>query len=143
MTLRLATPKPVAMTWLRLGASMGVRVRGQARFFCLSTRPPVETRVIWAVQRFVRARKEELLVPNGSVQGSPMNEHQRLVEQLGSEVTSATTWNDLGLDELDRIEVLLEVEEEFGHTIPDNVADDIQSVSQTVQYLQGEVDTHI
>mmetsp|Transcript_48012 Transcript_48012/g.89899 ORF Transcript_48012/g.89899 Transcript_48012/m.89899 type:complete len:143 (-) Transcript_48012:77-505(-) len=112
-----------------------------SRHFCLSTRAPIETRVIWAVQRFAKFRKEELL--NERSVASKDSEPQHQLEKLSSEVTSATTWDSLGLDNVDRIEVLLEVEEEFGHTIPDEMADSIHSVSDAIQYLQDNVSTHI
>lgn len=45
----------------------------------------------------------------------------------------ASTWDDFGLDPLDRVEVLLAVEEEFGVIIPDDTSNAIENITQTVE----------
>merc|ERR1712150_216098 len=91
----------------------------------------MEARVIEAVNRYAAMRKNEL----SSETDGDAAEREKLIAALEKEVTGATKWDDLGFDDLDKVEVLLEVEEEFNHVIPDDEADRIQSVDETVQYL--------
>ena len=66
-----------------------------------------------------------------------------IVEKLGvdeSEVTpEASFTNDLGADSLDTVELIMEFEKEFDISIPDEQAENIQTVGQTVSYLEGQV----
>jgi acyl carrier protein len=60
-------------------------------------------------------------------------------EQLGVErekVTPDTSFvNDLGADSLDTVELVMELEEEFEITIPDEEAEKIQTVGQAIEYI--------
>jgi acyl carrier protein len=62
-------------------------------------------------------------------------------EQLGvdkEKVTPETSFvNDLGADSLDTVELVMELEEEFDITIPDDAAEKIQTVGQAVQYIEN------
>jgi acyl carrier protein len=52
-------------------------------------------------------------------------------------VTPETSFvNDLGADSLDTVELVMELEEEFDITIPDDAAEKIQTVGQAVQYIE-------
>lgn len=44
--------------------------------------------------------------------------------------------NDLGADSLDTVELVMEFEEEFDITIPDEEAEKIQTVGQAVKYIE-------
>ena len=61
-------------------------------------------------------------------------------EQMGvakDQVTSETSFvNDLGADSLDTVELVMEFEEEFDITIPDEEAEKIQTVGQAIQYIE-------
>jgi len=63
-----------------------------------------------------------------------------IVEKLGvqeSEVTpEAQFTTDLGADSLDIVELIMDIEKEFDVSIPDEKADDIKTVGQTIEYLQ-------
>jgi acyl carrier protein len=63
-----------------------------------------------------------------------------IVEQLGvdeEEVTpDASFVDDLGADSLDTVELVMEFEEEFDITIPDEEAEKIQTVGQAIQYIE-------
>ena len=51
-------------------------------------------------------------------------------------VTMETSFvNDLGADSLDTVELVMELEEEFGLTIPDEDAANIQTVGDAVTYV--------
>lgn len=47
---------------------------------------------------------------------------------------------DLGLDSLDVVEVIMEVEHEFNIQIPDQEADSLKTVGQTVDYILSQSD---
>lgn len=64
-----------------------------------------------------------------------------VVDKLGvdeSEVTpEASFTNDLGADSLDTVELIMEFEKEFNISIPDDQAENIQTVGQAVSYLEA------
>ncbi len=66
-----------------------------------------------------------------------------VAEQLGvdrDKVTSDTSFvNDLGADSLDTVELVMELEEEFDITIPDEAAEKIQTVGQAVEHIESHV----
>lgn len=47
---------------------------------------------------------------------------------------------DLGLDSLDVVEVVMEVEHEFNIQIPDHEADTLKTVGQTIDYIVSQPD---
>lgn len=67
-----------------------------------------------------------------------------IVDKLGvdeSEVTpEASFTNDLGADSLDTVELIMEFEKEFDISIPDEEAENIQTVGQAVSYVENEVE---
>lgn len=66
-----------------------------------------------------------------------------IVDKLGveaSEVTQEASFtNDLGADSLDTVELIMEFEKEFNVSIPDDQAENIQTVGQAIQYLEEHV----
>ena len=44
--------------------------------------------------------------------------------------------NDLGADSLDIVELIMELEEEFDITIPDDAAEKFQTVGQAIAYIE-------
>ncbi len=66
-----------------------------------------------------------------------------IVDKLGvdeSEVThEASFTNDLGADSLDTVELIMEFEKEFDISIPDEQAENIQTVGQAIEYLESQV----
>ena len=63
-----------------------------------------------------------------------------VAEQLGvneSEVKNESSFvNDLGADSLDTVELIMEFEKEFNCAIPDEDAENIQTVGQAIAYLE-------
>ena len=61
-------------------------------------------------------------------------------EQMGvskDQVARGTSFvNDLGADSLDTVELVMEFEEEFDITIPDEEAEKIQTVGQAIDYIE-------
>lgn len=66
-----------------------------------------------------------------------------IVERLGvdeSQVTlEASFTNDLGADSLDTVELIMEFEKEFDLSIPDEEAENIQTVGQAITYLENNL----
>ena len=73
-----------------------------------------------------------------------MSVHDRGIEivseQMGvakDQVSSETSFvNDLGADSLDTVELVMDFEEDFDITIPDEEAEKIQTVGQAIQYIE-------
>ena len=67
---------------------------------------------------------------------------QIIVDKLGvdeSEVTNEASFtNDLGADSLDTVELIMEFEKEFDVTIPDEQAENIQTVGDAIDYLASQ-----
>ena len=47
--------------------------------------------------------------------------------------------NDLGADSLDQVELVMELEEEFDISIPDDVAEKIQTVGQAIEHIEQAI----
>jgi len=53
------------------------------------------------------------------------------------EITEESTFvDDLGADSLDRVELIMEFEEEFGIEIPDEDAEKITTVGEAIAYIE-------
>ena len=66
-----------------------------------------------------------------------------IIEKFGvseSEVTSdANFTNDLSADSLDRVELIMEIEDEFGISISEDQAEKIATVGDAVKYVEEKV----
>ncbi|MFG0330884.1 MAG: acyl carrier protein [Phycisphaerales bacterium] len=62
-----------------------------------------------------------------------------VAEQMGvdkSQITRETSFvNDLNADSLDTVELVMELEDEFETSIPDEDAEKIQTVGQAIDYI--------
>ena len=65
---------------------------------------------------------------------------QIIVDQLGvdagDETAASSFVDDLGADSLDRVELIMALEETFGIEIPDEDAEKIVTVQNAVDYIQ-------
>ncbi len=63
-------------------------------------------------------------------------------DQMGAtpdKVTKETSFiNDLGADSLDTVELVMEFEDEFEISIPDEDAEKIQSVGNAIEYISSK-----
>ncbi len=63
-----------------------------------------------------------------------------IINELGVDAEKVTPEasfvEDLGADSLDTVELVMEFEEEFDITIPDEEAEKIQTVGQAIQYIE-------
>lgn len=68
---------------------------------------------------------------------------QIIVDKLGvdeSEVTpEASFTNDLGADSLDTVELIMEFENEFNLSIPDDQAEKILTVGEAIKYIEDNL----
>ena len=66
-----------------------------------------------------------------------------IVDKLGVDesevIESASFTNDLGADSLDTVELIMEFENTYGITIPDDVAEKISTVKDAVEYISQNV----
>ena len=64
-----------------------------------------------------------------------------VAEQLGADkekITVETHFvNDLGADSLDTVELVMELEEEFDISIPDDAAEKIQTIGEAVKLIEA------
>ncbi|MDG2469806.1 MAG: acyl carrier protein [Pirellulaceae bacterium] len=64
-----------------------------------------------------------------------------VAEQLGADkekISLKTSFvNDLGADSLDQVELVMELEEEFDITIPDDAAEKIQTVGEAIAHIES------
>jgi acyl carrier protein len=64
-----------------------------------------------------------------------------VAEQMGvdkSEITRETSFvNDLNADSLDTVELVMEFEDQFELSIPDEEAEKIQTVGQAIDYIKA------
>lgn len=67
-----------------------------------------------------------------------------VVEHLGVEenkvAPEASFIDDLGADSLDTVELVMAFEEEFGVEIPDDAAENIQTVGDAIKFIEENAD---
>ena len=66
-----------------------------------------------------------------------------IAEQLDvdiEKVVTAATFEDLGADSLDIVELVMALEEEFDQEIPDEDAEKIRTVGDAVKYIQDKIE---
>ena len=66
-----------------------------------------------------------------------------VAEQMGvdkAQITRETSFvNDLGADSLDTVELVMEFEDEFDISIPDEDAEKIQTAGQAIDYVEAHL----
>ena len=66
-----------------------------------------------------------------------------VAEQMGvdkAQITRETSFvNDLGADSLDTVELVMEFEDEFDISVPDEDAEKIQTVGQAIDYVEAHL----
>ncbi|MFQ6117199.1 MAG: acyl carrier protein [Candidatus Bipolaricaulia bacterium] len=66
-------------------------------------------------------------------------EEQLMVD--ASEITNEATFiDDLGADSLDVVEMIMELEDEFGIEVPDDEAEKLTTVGEAIEYIKARVE---
>lgn len=60
----------------------------------------------------------------------------KLGVSLSAVTNNASFANDLGADSLDTVELIMELEKDFGVSIPDNEAEKLRTVGQAINYIE-------
>ncbi len=55
------------------------------------------------------------------------------------EITLETTFEDLGADSLDVMDLIMELEQEFDLEIPDEDAENIRTIEDTINYIRSRI----
>ncbi|MCI2430728.1 acyl carrier protein [Candidatus Acetothermia bacterium] len=64
---------------------------------------------------------------------------EQLMVELDEVTEEASFIEDLGADSLDTVEMIMEIEDEFGIEIPDEDAEKISTVGQAIEYVKRKV----
>ncbi|MCX8103852.1 MAG: acyl carrier protein [Candidatus Bipolaricaulota bacterium] len=65
---------------------------------------------------------------------------EQLMVDLEEVTDDASFIEDLGADSLDTVEMIMEIEDEFGIEIPDEDAEKIQTVGKAIEYVKKKVE---
>ena len=60
------------------------------------------------------------------------------IEDINTITRESNIVQDLGADSLDMVELLMSLEDNFGITVPDEVADDLVTVDAIVKYIEAQ-----
>ncbi len=72
----------------------------------------------------VATRVKEIIIKHLDVDQSKVTENASFID-------------DLGADSLDTVELIMEFEEEFGCTIPDDAAEKLRTVKDAIAYIES------
>jgi acyl carrier protein len=68
-----------------------------------------------------------------------------LMNKLGiseTVISFESTLKDLGADSLEQIEIITDLEKEFGITIPDDITPEVQNIGSLCKYIENEISLH-
>ncbi|MCM1195282.1 MAG: acyl carrier protein [Corallococcus sp.] len=60
------------------------------------------------------------------------------IEDINTITLQSNIVQDLGADSLDMVEMLMSLEDNFGITVPDEVANDLVTVEAIVKYIEAQ-----
>ncbi|MEY3645917.1 MAG: hypothetical protein RL127_625 [Bacteroidota bacterium] len=82
----------------------------------------------------IAEKVKSIIVEKLGVEASEVTPEASFTNDLGAD--SLDTVEFLGADSLDTVELIMEFEKEFNVSIPDDQAENIQTVAQAVTYLE-------
>jgi acyl carrier protein len=89
-------------------------------------KPTIGSEQIMAAEKSVEERVKAIIVEQLGVNADQVTPDAKFIE-------------DLGADSLDTVELVMALEEEFGHEIPDEEAEKLQSVGDVIKYIEEAV----
>ncbi|KAL3231495.1 Acyl carrier protein, mitochondrial [Nakaseomyces bracarensis] len=104
----------VALTTRVASRSCRPMVMNPLRMYSARSRDDISSQLVNVVKNFVKA------------------------EDSSKITADAKFHKDLGLDSLDTVELIVSIEEEFDTEIPDDVADRLTSLQDTIEYLYSQ-----
>ena len=78
-----------------------------------------------------------LLLASSHLLQSVTRQFQDVLNTSSGAIGVNTMFKDLGADSLDTVEMIMELEEEFGVSIPDEAAQEIQTIGDYVRYIES------
>jgi NADH dehydrogenase (ubiquinone) 1 alpha/beta subcomplex 1 len=107
------------------------------------SRQNIESRIIDIVKAFDKVDETKVLNLLNSFNQHHSENNNKLYKLFNSKVNSEARFaDDLGLDSLDTVEVVMNIEEDFSIEIPDKEADEIRSIKDAVDYIAKREDAH-
>jgi len=76
-------------------------------------------------------------MPNGTVSEKVIHVFSEFKKVPPEEIRPETTFDELGFDSLDGLNLIFELEEEFDLVIPDDKAQSMRSVSQVIEGIES------
>ena len=56
-----------------------------------------------------------------------------------SEITSESTFKELGADSLDELEIILEIEQKLRIILPDDITPEVQNIGNLCKYIEKKI----
>ncbi len=95
----------------------------------------VSSRVISAVEEFIKSRKSELEHYEAVDPADKEEVHELITKLSEARASKETSWSSLGFDGLDEVELVMAIESSFGVTLEDDEFHSIHSVEDAVGVL--------
>jgi acyl carrier protein len=59
-------------------------------------------------------------------------------KKTDTEIINATSWTNLGLDSLDTVELIMQMEDTFNITVEDDDAEKLKNYNDLITYIKGK-----
>jgi acyl carrier protein len=59
-------------------------------------------------------------------------------KKTDAEIINATSWTNLGLDSLDTVELIMQMEDTFNITVEDDDAEKLKNYNDLITYIKGK-----
>lgn len=101
-----------------------------------AARPALATRMP-QIARMPQLARFQSSIPRPDVEARVLGVFKNFLSS-DEKLSDAASFQELGLDSLDAVEVMVAVEEEFGIEIPDKESEEIKSVKDAVDYISAQ-----
>ena len=80
------------------------------------------------------------MASNNEIEGKVIEIVSKQLGVAKEKITRESSFvNDLGADSLDTVELVMEIEDKFDLSIPDDAAEKIQTVGDAIKYVESNV----